>query len=109
MKVMYVKNLCPIKLSCYAGHRFMYCNETQLINFIFTYITVKYIVGTEKLEFRFFLYKQRPNHLLLVPDNCSRGRVVILSLAGRGGAVLSAYVSAGTTSFKCSVSPPTDS
>jgi hypothetical protein len=35
----------------------MYCNEAQFINFIFTYITVKYIIGIEKLESRFCLYK----------------------------------------------------
>jgi hypothetical protein len=43
------------------------------------------------------------NKVLLVLHNFSRGRGVIPSLAERGGAVLAAYVSAGTTSLECSV------
>jgi hypothetical protein len=41
-------------------------------------------------------------NILLVPRNFSYGRGVIPSLVERGGAVLAAYVSVGTTSLECS-------
>jgi hypothetical protein len=44
------------------------------------------------------------SYVWLVPRNSSRGRGVIHTISrGAGGAVLSAYVSVGTTSLECSV------